>query len=228
LGPEHDRLFGEFSRLDPPWFYERQLGTRRFQSPAETELHRTRYDRRNITIKEIGQYGAAFAGQPILAKYDLKALFERSDPAGQQLYMSLYGNATGADQLLFVVLLGRKLEERVARHLREVEARHQDERPAFSELDWLPYARMHILALIGEALRAQNPESVAPGKLLSAQESRIRRETMDNWFETLYERALNAVEFFIEVERSAGRLTNLREFFRSPSLLARMEERARR
>lgn len=229
LGEEHNRLAGEFDRLDPKWFYERQLGARRFQSAAEAELHRSRYGNRNLTIKEIGQFGAAFTGHPILAKYDLKALFERSDSVGQQLYSNLFGPGARAEQLLFVVLLGRRLANRLREHLRTIAGKQGvTEERTFSELDWLPYAGMHLLALIGERIRAERPAEVEVGRLVSVREAQSRLATLDDWFESVYEQALGAIEFYIEVERAAGRSLNPREFFRSPAHLAKMEERVRR
>lgn len=229
LGAEHDRIKQGFDALDPSWFYEKQQGSRRFQTPAERQIHRARYDSRVLTIKEVGQFGAAFLGYPILAKYDLKVLFERSEPLGQRLYKAIFGPDSHADQLLLPVLSGRLVQRYVRDRLRALQEESDgSESEAFSELDWLPYARMHLVGLIGEGLRVEAAADVTADRLLSAVESRRRWATLDDWFGGIFERARDAVEFFIEVERRADRLSNLREFFRSVPIYARMEERVRR
>jgi hypothetical protein len=51
---------------------------------------------------------------------------------------------------------------------------------------------------------------------------------LDEWFPECFDKAHDAVELYIEVEKRADRLTNLREFFRDKVMYARMAERATR
>ena len=68
LGPEHDVIRNKFERLDPPWFYEKQKGYKRFLNETNKRLHNQRFGNRVIASSDLGQYGAAFLGSPILAK----------------------------------------------------------------------------------------------------------------------------------------------------------------
>lgn len=237
LGSEHTRIRKEFDQLDAPWFYEHQQGALRFQSPIERQVHRARYADRIVTIKELGQFGAAFVGHPILAKYDLKALFERSDATGLRLYSVIFGTELDADQLLLPVLVGRRVQAHVKDRMATLDRERQQagidhDQEGFSEVDWLPYARMHLVALIGEVLRTRNANAARLSKPLTGFESRMRRASIDDWFPEAFEIAKDGVEYRIDVAREADQLTNLREFFRSEEILGRMvdrvKERARR
>jgi hypothetical protein len=230
LGAEHDRLRQAFDALSPPWYYERQQGSTRFQTPIQRALHRTRYQDRALTVKEVGQFGAAFVGQPILAKYNLKVVFERSEQTGRSLYDGMFRSENEPEQLLLPVLVGRKVWERVKQRMDALGSQQTEEAESlgFSELDWVPYARVHLVGLIGEVLRSQTPSEVRGPGLLSGVESRRRLATLNDWFQAAFERAFGAVEFYVEVERAADRLANLREFFRNDEIYRNMAGRARR
>jgi len=227
LGAEHDRIKGLFDRLSPPWFYEKQQGFTRFLAETARRSHRARYDRREVTTTELGQLAAAFMGEPVLAKYDLKVLFERVEDRGERLYRAIFIDANSAEQLLLPIQIGRRVYSAVKQRVSELreQARENEDEP-FSELDWLPYARMHIIALIGEYLRHQS--SIPRGNFLLADESRRLLGTIDDWFREAYVKAYDAVEFYIEVDRRAERLVNLREFFRANDTFSAMADRVRR
>lgn len=232
LGPEHNRIKEAFDRLEAPWFYERQQGSIRFHSAVERQLHRARYANRVVTIKELGQFASAFLGYPILAKYDLKALFERSEGAGQRLYTAIFGPDGQADQLLLPVLIGRRVQAAVKDRMARLEAERQEQglRPedeGFTESDWLPYSRMHLVALVGEILRSRHRQQMEASGFLPGVQSRTLRASIDDWFLDLFAIARDAVRYRIDVAREADQLTNLREFFRNDDILARMTERAR-
>ncbi|MBA7514935.1 hypothetical protein ES705_06972 [subsurface metagenome] len=227
LGAEHEQIKRLFDRLTPPWFYEKQQGFIRFLGETARRSHRAKYGRRAVTTTELGQSTAAFMGYPILAKYDLKVLFERVEDRGDQLYRAIFIDANSPEQLLMPIQVRRRVYSAVKQRLSEMrEQTREVEGEPFSELDWLPYARMHMIALIGEYLRHQS--SVPRGNLLSRDESRKLLGTIDDWFREAFTKAYDAVEFYIEVERRAGRLVNLREFFRDEEQFNAMADRARR
>lgn len=228
LGPEHEKLARAFDGLTPPWYYEKQRGSTRFHTPAQRSIHRSRYHDRTVTVRDVGQFVTAFVGHPILAKYDLKAVFERSDPTGRRLYDAIFRSDKEPEQLLLPVLIGRKVQERVKQRTAELGAAQAagGESEAFSELDWLPYARIHLVGLIGEVLRSGSPSEVVEPGLLTGVESRRHLATLNDWFSHAFDRAFGGVEFYIEVEREADRLTNLREFFRDDQMYRKMARRA--
>jgi len=232
LGREHDRLKERFDSLSAPWYYEKQLGARRFLTPMERQIHRARYGNRVVNVKEVGQFATAFMGNPIMAKYDLKAVFEQSEATGRDLYNRIFRADNNPEQLLLPVLIGRRVEVVVRDRLRELDAtleqQEEDESKRITEAEWLPYARTHLVGLIGELLRSQAAGEVGAGKLLSAAESRQRMATLEDWFSDVFGTCLSAVEWWVEQEWSGGRLSNMREFFRSPRLYSRMGERAKR
>lgn len=221
LGEEHDSLKTLFDRLTPPWFYEKQQGFTRFLTAAERKNHRLKYDNRSVTASELGQFNSAFMGHPILAKYDLRVLFERVDE-GEELYNTIFMRENQPEQLLLPVLVGRQVREAVRQRIKEL----KEEEEWFSEKDWLPYARMHIVGLIGEILHHES--SIPQGTLLPPDVSKDRVERLAVWFHDRFDNAHNAVEFYIEVEQEANRLVNLREFFRDKGMYAKMAERVRR
>ncbi|MCX6010829.1 MAG: AIPR family protein [Chloroflexi bacterium] len=227
LGAEHDQIKRLFDRLSPPWFYEKQQGFTSFLAETARRSHRARYGRREVTTTELGQLAVAFMGYPVLAKYELKVLFERVEDRGDQLYRAIFIDANSAEQLLLPIQVGRRVYSAVKQRVFELrEQARENEGEPFSELDWLPYARMHMIALIGEYLRHKS--SVPRGKFLSPDESRRLLGTIDDWFSEAYMKAYDAVEFYIEVDRRAERLVNLREFFRAEETFSAMADRVRR
>jgi len=227
LGVEHDVIKRLFDRLRPPWFYEKQQGFTRFLPETAKRSHRARYGTRTVTTTELGQFAVAFMGEPIMAKYNLKVLFERVEDRGDQLYRTIFVGANSPEQLLLPIQVGRRVYYTVKQRISELreQARENEDEP-FLELDWLPYARMHIIALIGERLRHQY--SIPQGNFLPADESKRLLGTIDDWFREAYVKAYDAVEFYIEVDRRAERLVNLREFFRANDTLSAMADRVRR
>ena len=113
LGPEHDAISEHFEKLQPPWFYEKQKGYKRFLSATDKRLYNQRYGNRIISTSDLGQYVAAFLGNPILAKYDPQRLFERSDLEGDGLYRAVFVEDNHAAQLVLPVLVGRRVRQAV-------------------------------------------------------------------------------------------------------------------
>ena len=159
LGEEHERIKDRLDGLEPPWFYERQKGYTRFKDARQQTTHRQRYGRnRTVTTSDLGQFGAAFLGKPILARYDLQRLFDRSDSEGETLYKAIFVEENRPEQLLLPVIVGKRVQLAVKERMKTLKPREGEEQEGFSELNWLPFARMHITALIGEQL-CQEPSS---------------------------------------------------------------------
>ncbi len=212
LGAEHDEIQHKFDRLVPPWFYEKQKGYVQFLNAAGKRSHRQRYGGRNLSASEVGQYGVAFLAQPVLAKYDLQRLFERKDNDGERLYRLIFVESNEASQLALPVIVGRRIEQAVKQRLAALKPVDDQEPERFSERNWLPYARMHMTALIGEQLRLAN---VPKGEILDASVCSERWASIDDWFDGLFAKARSAVALIIGVEKRADKLHNLREFFRN-------------
>ena len=100
-----------------------------------------------------------------------------------------------------------------------------EENEGFSEVNWLPFARMHITALVGEQLKSLAGSSGS--ELLGAAVSRERLRSIDQWFESAFGAARDAVEFYIEVQKEADRLHNMRNFFRDRETYRSMVKRVR-
>ena len=143
-----------------------------------------------------------------MPKYDLQRLFERSDLEGDGLYRAIFMEDTHASQLVLPVLVGRRVHQAVKERIGNLRAREDGDQEGFSELNWLPFARMHIAALVGEQLRAGT--STEKGELLDASTSLDRWQAIGDWFDNTFSIARNAVEFYIEVEKRADKLHNLR------------------
>ena len=226
LGEEHDKIADRLSHLEPPWFYEKQKGYKRFLNARERTLHRQRFGNRNVSASEIGQYGTAFLGNPILAKYDLQRLFERSDGEGDSLYRAIFIEENQPAQLLLPVVVGQRVHQAVKERITSLKPADGEEQEGFSESTWLPFARMYITALIGEQLKSI---TTSPNEgLLGADASRERLQSIDDWFDNMFGIARDAVEFYIEVQKEADKLHNLRNFFRDRGLYNSMVERVRR
>ena len=219
LGPEHDVIQRKFDRLQPPWFYEKQKGYVQFLNAAGKRSHRQRYSDRSLSASEVGQYGVAFLGQPVLAKYDLQRLFERRDSEGERLYRLIFAEDNDALQLALPVTVGKRVEQAVKQRLAALKPADDQEPERFSERNWLPYARMHVTALVGEQLRGGGSPS---GEMLEASICTVRWANIDDWFDGFVATARRAVALIIGVEKRADKLHNLREFFRSPDRYAEM------
>ena len=227
LGTEHDRIARELDRYVPPWYYEKQLGQKRMLTATQRRTHTDRYGNRSLNITELGQNGAAFLGFPILAKYSLKAVFEKLRP-GDWVYSSIFAAENEGAQLLLPVLVGRKVFESVKEKLSALkQAKADGDEEVFTELDWASYARVHLIGLVGCAVY-DNMGAKADAGLPPAADATRLIETLEDWYPAAFEKAYEAVSFFIEVDKSAGTLINLREFFRNPAKYLRMQQRVTR
>ena len=223
LGEEHDRLERLFDEIRPPWFYDKQQGYTRFLTAGGQKSHKQKYGKRIITLTHIGQFGAAFLGHPILATYDKRMIFEQVEGEGEALYKTLFLDENQAEQLLLPVLVGRQVYEVVKQRKNELKMRNDGtENEQFSEKTWLTYARMHIVALIGQILHHRS--GIPQGSLLTPSASQELRESIDVWFYECFDKAREGVRFYIKAERRADKLSNLRNFFRDKAIFKEMVE----
>ena len=220
LGMEHDRIATELDSLNPPWYYEKQMGQRRFFSAIQRNAHKTRYANRSLTIVDLGQFGCAFLGIPVMAKYDLKAVFERRGDSGTKVHNLIFDKENTGNQLLLPVVVGRRVFAAVKEKL---ESLPQGISQEFSELDWAPYARMHLVALVG-AIAYTKVQASADDGLPPVASANDLVETLDDWFPQAFNIAYDTVLVYINVVQGNGMLTNLREFFRSASHYSHMRQ----
>lgn len=226
LGQEHDKIAEKLARLEPPWFYEKQKGYERFLDATQRTLHRQRFGNRKVSASDVGQFGTAFLGNPILAKYDLQRLFDRSGEEGEILYRAIFIEENQAEQMLLPVIVGQRVQRAVKERIRSLSPTNGEGQEGFSELNWLPFARIYITALIGQQLKSKTHSSREG--LLPADASRECWQTIDEWFDDMFSVARDAVEFYIEVQKEADKLHNLRNFFRDSGLYNTMVKRVMR
>ena len=228
LGAEHDVIRRTLDSQSPPWFYEKQKGHVQFFSAAEKRIHTQRYGRRSVTPTEVGKLAVAFLGHPSLANYDLQRLFDRPDEESQGLYSTIFSPAIQADQLLLPVNIGREVDRVVRNRLSTLRREHQGEGTLPAELSWLSFSKMHIVALIGVQLRtaAGQDEGLLEGTLSSQ-----RLASIGDWFDDMFRRARNVVEFYmgvaIEVAQVTGTPVDRRVFFRDVNRYRTMVDRVK-
>ena len=230
LDTVHDRVADELNKCDPPWYYEKQLGHLRFLNATQRNVHKARYRDRQVSITHLGQFGAAFLGYPILAKHDLKAVFERRSP-GDRIYRTIFNSDNTGEQMLLPVVVGRlviaEVKTRLA-HMRENNPGTTSEQlPA---LDWAGPASYHLVALVGKILRRTIGPGGSDDLLLPAGESKARVNSHEEWFGDAFVNAYDAVEYVYDVQKEArGTDTvQIRSFFRNQNLYERMVSRALR
>ena len=230
LDPVHDRIHDELDKCDPPWYYEKQLGHLRLLTEAQRRAHRTRYQDRKISITHLGQYGAAFLGFPILAKHDLKAMFERRSP-GDRIYNTMFNSNNTAEQMLLPFIVGRLVTAELKTRLGRLRANNPGATSEqFPELDWAGPSFYHLVALVGSVLRRKNGSPGGNEVLLPARESKELIDSRDKWFFSSFDSAYSAVEWVYDVQKAArGTGTvQIRSFFRDQKLYEDMVSRALR
>ena len=210
MGAEHNRITEILASGDQPWYYEKQLGQPKFNTSIQQRVHQDKYDDRTVTIYELGQYGSAFIGYPALSKYDLKAVFEKRGKSGMTAYDRIFKTPATKEQLLLPVLLGRKVFAEVDSQLKKAKA--ETDSQGFSIIDWLKHARHHLIALVGTA--ANRTPGTPRLDLLTPETSSERIASIEEWFDEYFRRAYESIRTVILVERRAGKLTNIRNFFR--------------
>lgn len=219
LDPVHDTIKLILDQHNPPWYYEKQLGSVRFLSEADKRTHRLRYgsnQSRTVSIVELGRAGIAFLGHPIVAKHSRQIVFERTTATWAAVYAAIFNGSNSADQLLLPVEIRRRVDASVsarAATLRALQPNQPSETTATTtELDWIFSAKFHIVGLIGAAIRDKEQVTLFP----STQQSQVLLNTIEDWFETAFNDACDAIHFYVRVAtNTANRVFNIRQFFRN-------------
>ena len=230
LDSVHDRVAEELDKCVPPWYYEKQLGHLRFLTAAQRSSHRSRYQDRKVSITHLGQFGAAFLGYPILAKHDLKAVFERRSP-GERIYATIFNSDNTAEQMLLPVVVGKLVSNKVKVKLADLRASNPNaSTEQIPPLDWAGPASYHLVALIGAVLQRATGLGSSDDLLLPTAESRDKINSHQEWFDSAFNKAYDAVEWVYDVQRAARGTDNvqIRSFFRDPKLYEDMVSRALR
>ena len=212
-----NRLQREFRAMIPPWFYEIKRGewAKMLGGASAKEIYRDALGGyRKLTSKEIAQSMVSFAGFPGESKDKIRNFLNSETVSaigreGSISYQEIYTDQLSASQLLLPALVQRKVWQRV------IEERKND-----PSLDWLDYARFHIVWIIGDILRTHYQLS---GKLFPEERAIIVTGQLNNWFEPIYAIAVTTIAHALDESRRANTFTGYREFFRSPSRYRNIE-----
>ena len=219
MSDEHTRIAEILDSGNDPWYYEKQLGQKKFNTPIQRAAHQNRFRDRTFTILQLGQYGASFVGYPGLAKYDSKAIFEKRGH-GMFVYDKVFMDRNTKEQLLLPVLVGQRVFAEVASRIRTSPIDPDADAESFTIHDWLQHARHHLVGLVG-IIASENTLENLPSHQISA----ARVATINDWFPDAFKQAYDAADWVVSVERAAGNLTNIRNFFRDPDTYSKMKSR---
>lgn len=228
-----ENLRKKFDSMVPPWLYEKKRGESRFRSAVERHHDKVRYGDRKLTMRETAQACLAFIGRPAMAKWDLRVFFDPQDEEGAMLYGSIFNDNIEPEQLLLSTLIHRRVIKSVNTILKQKASEVESLREvSITEVDWLPYARTHIVGLIGELLRMDNRDQADVTGLTSPRISRSLLATLDDWFDEHLATAIEAVRYRMDLEKKLSEeldrpLPNLREFFRKQREYEEMLKRVR-
>lgn len=222
LDKVQDRLQREFSAMTPPWFYEIKRGewARMLGGTSAKEVYRNPTGGyRKLTTKEVAQAVVSFSGFPGEAKDNIRSFLNKDAvPAyGRESsvsYEAVYTDNLTASQLLLPAMVQRKVWQRVT-----------DEKKNDESLDWLDYARFHIVWLVGDILRAHY--QLPTGRPFPATTAAIAVAQIDDWFAPVYAVAVATISHTVEESRQKNDFAGYREFFRTPSKYRDIESNVR-
>jgi hypothetical protein len=216
--PVQERIQREFAGMNPPWFYQIKRGEwdKMMGGPMEKEVYREPVGGfRRLDTKEVAQAVLAFAGFPGEAKDRIRN-FLGKDPVpsisreGEITYDSVYNDTVSAAQLLLPAVIQRKVRQRVSADK--------------GTIDWLEYARFHVVWLIGDFLREhyQLIDVLFPPSRASAVAA-----SLNDWFDSKYDIAVAAIRSSIDPIRQSEKYPGHREFFRTPTNYRTIESNLR-
>ena len=220
------RLQQEFSRMNPPWFYQVKRGEwSKILSRTDRESYREGHRVfRQLNSKDVAQAVVSFAGFPGEAKDKIRSFLNKemvssNAKEAEFSYDQIYTENVSAAQLLLPALIQRKVIQQVNRD------KEND--------DWLDYARFHIIWLIGSILRRQY--GLESTHLFPTNRASTLSVQIDEWFADLYDVAVNTIQSALdeavrkasEEPEAQGRFTGYREFFRTATNYRFMETRLR-
>ena len=204
----------QFDKLPRPWFYQIKRGEwARMVAKAEKERYREDGSFRWLKSIDVAQAVVAFLGFPGEAKDKIRAFFREglsSDSEEEELqYKNVYGEGVKAIQLLLPALLLERIGRAVKENQEDVQLQ------AAGPMDWLEYARFHLLWLFGEMIRTKR--QAGERRLLGTEVTASLIETIDQWFDTLYPISRETVRSAVEESKRSHAYKGHREFFRSTS-----------
>ena len=212
------RVQREFSTMNPGWFYQVKRGEwqKMLGGQKEKDVFRNLDGSfRQLNSKEVAQAVVSFAGFPGEAKDKIRNFLNKENVSSiaresEFNYEGIYNDNVTAAQLMLPALIQRRVWKRVATEK--------------ASIDWLDYARFHIVWLIGEILRDyyDQKDHLFP----SARASTVATQ-IDEWFEPIYQVAVAAIRSSIEPSRASDQYPGHREFFRSASNYRTMESNLR-
>ena len=216
--PVQERIKREFAGMNPPWFYQVKRGEwdKMMGGPAEKEAFRDPAGGfRRLDTKEVAQAVLAFAGFPGEAKDRIRNFLGKQpvpsiSREGEIVYTDVYNDTVSAAQLLLPAVIQRRVRQRVSEDKRTI--------------DWLEYARFHIVWLIGDVLRDHYGlrDTLFPPPKASAITAHL-----SEWFGSLYDIAVAAIRTSIDPIRQTEKYAGHREFFRTPANYRTIESNLR-
>ena len=200
------RLKEDFGRMS--WFYEIKTGEWIHDTPDKRRFIDESGKYRNMNMKDVAQSGLAFIGKPGEAVEDTKTIFENKDneQGSRRHYEDVFPPDITAVQLLLPSLIRQKASAIVKQY-------DPAQRDAFN------YGELYIVWLIGDLLRSHY--AAQSTGYLSKDDSMLLWQSMDEWFDDLFEVATetlsDVVEEVKEDHSDEGSTFNQRNFYRSRS-----------
>ena len=206
------RLHQEFSGMTPPWFYEIKRGQWSKMSGGPQDKERFRVQDggyHKFTSREVAQAVVAFAGFPGEAKDKIRDFLNKENVPSlaredEFSYDKIYTPNVSAARLLLPAVVQRKVWQKVS----------VDK----ANMEWLEYARFHIVWLVGDLLREHY--EMGNTYLFSVTMSTTLAAHVDEWFDPIYTLAVASIHNAVEQSEGSGQY---REFFRSPKNYRTME-----
>ncbi len=201
------KLQREFLRLSPPWFYQIKRGewSKMIGGQPQREGYRDpEGGYRQLNIKDVAQAVVAFAGFPGEAKDKIGDFLERKAvpsiaKESEFHYSNIYNDHTTAVQLLLPALIQRRVKKQA----------NVDK----AQLEWVEYARFHIVWLIGDILKEHY--GLTSSSLFPASRASVLTSHLEEWFGDIYHVAVAAITNALNETRNRDEFTGYREFFRS-------------
>jgi len=211
--PVQVELQTQFQALDPRWFYEIKRGEwSRILARGEKDRYREPGGGyRWFKNKDAAQAVAAYLGFPGEAKDKIRFFFsdQLSSVFGELRYRDVYGEGLRAVQVLMPTVLHRRIDRAVDADLGNLDLK------ARGIADWLEYGRFHLVWLIGDLIRSSEAHAQADRRLHPPERAQALLATMDEWFDSLYRVAREALAASIREVRERQGFRGPREFFRS-------------
>ena len=199
------QLKDEFQKLS--WFYEIKTGEWAHDTPDKHAFDDKSGKHRYLNMKDVAQSALAFIGMPGEAVEDTKTIFENKENEDRRRhYEDVYPSGISAEQLLLPSLIRQKAAAIIKGY-----------DPA--QRDPFNYGELYIVWLIGDILRSHYVSQDAG--YLSKADSLELRQSMDDWFDDLFEVATETLSDVVEEVKedhvNEGSTFNQRNFYRSIS-----------